>query len=248
MKGYTVVLLCTLAYGNAAQAQTSADVHIWFRSFIPESHEELPDYFLLTEKGTRVVRAPEIWPLYPSLAGTCFSTDDRGFEEPPTASSRTAAEFILEIRGREMTVRPPPGGRKMFRTGETRNVDCESGEDLQQPRKAATDSMSMGNVKKGGFFRTVFVEVAASDPFYTGIPAPSVDFNMSIRYEFLKKRIVINGVMDNFPAFEGYYRLDDGSIDKLVTIGPEFETTALSLFDLYLGINQRNYEAEIALP
>ncbi|MGO7153220.1 DUF3238 domain-containing protein [Rhizobium leguminosarum] len=231
---------------QAAAADLDTDVHIWFRSFIPSTHPDLSLFITVTEKGTHVIKAPKTWPVYPSLDGTCFSTDERGFDPSPTASARTTVEFSLKIRGREMTVESFDG-RPMNRTGVTQNIDCKTGEAIAATRQAGTGAMSIGSVRNDGFDSVFFVKASASDPFYTLVPAPSVDFSFTVRYQFLARKVTITGSMDNFPAFEGYYQVSGGPTKVLLQAPPTHESTALSLFDLYLGVNSRNFSGEISL-
>lgn len=247
-KYFSVIFVAwLLSVGIANAGQLNHDVHIWFKSFIPAQHPTLAELTRRTSKGTYVIPAPTTWPIYPSLSGTCFSTDDRNFEALPTASSRTTVEFVIKIRGREISVEPPPGGRDMVRVGLTRNVDCATGEDKLTPKRASVSGISIGSVRKDGFSRVFFVQASASDPFYTAIPAPSVDFVFTVRYDFLGRSIDIRGTADNFPSFEGYYELDGRAPLPIARLDPADKAGALSLFDLYIGLNSRNFETKIDL-
>ncbi|MEM7061115.1 MAG: DUF3238 domain-containing protein [Pseudomonadota bacterium] len=236
------------APSNAFEKQ----VHIIFRSFIKPGASSNPNEMTKTSADTYVIRAPEIAPLlaaYPSLTGTCFSTDDRDFSKQPTASARTTVEFVIEISSRKINV-APPNGRAMMRTGVTRNVDCKTGQDKQPPRKASIDNFSIGDVRNDGFVSTFFVKAAAFDPFYDLPPplrAPDVDFSFSVRYDALRRELEIKGSTDNFPAFEGYYSIDGSEWEPILKRDPPKGATALSLIDANLGINTTNFSKEISL-
>ena len=233
-------------YSPPSKAQVQADVTILFRSFISGSHPTAPGVILTTTAGMHVILAPDLGPIYLSLRGTCFSTDDRDFDATPTASARTTVEFVLHIRGRELTVDKPPG-RDVARTGVTKNVDCNTGAELQPPRQASASGITVGEVKKSDFMRVLFVKASASDPFYNLVPAPAVDFSFVLTYYILLQKIVMKGSMDEFPSFEGYSSVDGKAPTPIVQFKPAAGATAMSLLDLNLGLHTRNFEATISL-
>ncbi len=246
-----VFLLTFLPIGvKESFAAEEINIRIFFRSFIKAQHPGKPDDTIRTEAGTHVIRAPNMIPLlvaYPSLTGTCFSTDDRDFDSNPDASARTAVEFNVRIAGRAVAVEPY-AGREMMRTGITRNVDCKTGEDLQPPKQAPTSSFSIGSVRKDGFVSTFFVKAAAFDPFYDLPPplrAPDVDFSFYVKYDAIKRLLTLVGSTDNFPAFEGYYSVDGGAWQVLLNRDPPNDATALSLIDASIGLNTTNFSVEV---
>lgn len=255
MKALTIFACAAVAFTSMSHSAISqgvnAEVHIFFRSFIKNIHPTKADDTIKTSSNTYVIKAPSFAPLpqlYPQLYGTCFSTDDRDFSINPTASARTTVEFIIKIKGLDMTVSKSQG-RDMGRTGQTRNVDCKTGADLQPARRASSGKITVGDIKASGFFRTLFVKAAASDPFYDNpiFPAPDVDFSFTIRYNILNRTLEIDGSTDNFPAFEGYYSINGGEWQTILKRDPAPGATALSLIDANLGINTTNFSKEISL-
>lgn len=229
-------------------------VHIWFKAFIPREHPKLPAYVSRTAKNTWVIHAPDISapPLLDisRLKGTCFETDNRLFDSSPAASARVSVDLTLAIDDRTLRL-VPTGSVSPVVIGETRNVDCRTGEELQPGRTAATSSVSVSQVKKLNFLRTIGIKASSANPFYTIIQvniAPRIDFDVVITYDILSRHLLIKGDAGYFPSFEGYYQLNGGPVTSLVQWTPFEESTAMSLLDMGIGVNLRNFDAEIRLP
>jgi hypothetical protein len=246
----TAIVLVLLS--ASAQARP-VKVHLWFNAFIPSVHPAIPDYIRKTQKGTYVLEAPDfIGP----LKGTCFETDNRSFDLSPDASSRISVNVVLDISGAEMTVGPQPE-HKMKRTGQSHNVDCDTGEELQPPKQAPEDSIVIGKVVKGDFVRTLFIDAPDANPFYPNVAipgthvylgvSPDIDFKVSVRYEVARAKVFVTGTVGYFPSFEGYYSLNDGPVVPLYQLPPYEKSTAIDLIDLATGINTRNISGEIKL-
>ena len=249
---FATALLFALSSIQSSAHAADLTIHLLFRAFIADDGTgSLPDT-TRTQSGALVVQAPDMLPLmaaYPSLTGTCFSTDERGFSNDPTASARTTVELVLEVDGNQVEMRPA-SGRDMKRTGKTRNVDCVTGADVQAPRQATTDGFEIGDVGNNGSFSVVFVKAAAFDPFYDLPPplrAPDVDFSFTMRIDHDAKQLSINGSTDNFPHFEGYVSLNGGSWTPILQRNPPPGATALSLIDASLGLNTTNFSFELGL-
>lgn len=224
--------------------------HFWMKAFIPNEHPEVKDSFLKTRKGTWVLRAPEI--PFPgtnigNLSGTCFSTDNRGFSESPLAPARITTELMLVIDSRKVSVEKADG-RDIVRIGQTENVDCVSGELLQPPLQARSETVSISDVKRQQFLSVVNVRAASANPFYKLLglqAAPDINYEVVFQYDILSKSLTIVGVTDYFPSFEAYYRLDDGPVTKVIAWPPYKDSTAASLFEFGLGVNTRSFEEKI---
>lgn len=246
--GLAGTLLLFASHGTQA---AEWEVKFWVSAFIPNKHPMLPDYIRKTELGTWVVSAPKPPKLLDlgGLSGSCFVTDNRGFEANPTASSRVTTELKLTIKNRELVV-DSVNGRNKVRIGETHNVDCVSGKDIRPPQKESANSVAIGDVKTNGFTKVFFVRASSSNPFYKllGLTiSPSIDYSYTVTYDYLRHTINIKGTVGYFPAFEAYYSINGGKTQPIMKLSPYQDSTASSLVDFNLGVNTRNFEHTIKL-
>ena len=238
------------------QAPPTQIVDIWFRYFIGDKHPSLPNYIKRTENGLTVIEAPPV--LLPApivfdeinrLRGTCFTTDQRSFSPSEVASARVTVNLRLKFVGRELLVQDIPNKLKVV-IGQTRNVDCKTGQDLVPPRKAEASDVKITDVRKLEFLRNFSFRVSASDPFYTVLGrsvAPTITSEILFQYEVAPQILKLTGTYGDFPWFEAYYRIDDGSIKKIIQAGPKDGSGAFSLLNMGLGINLRNFTHEIEI-
>ncbi len=245
-------LVVTLVFANhnlSADEDFHKTVDLWFGAFIPSTDEGRADYIVPTSDGTHVVQAPP----FLTLKGTCFSTDNRSFDSSTKASSRVFIKIRLIINGADMTTATAVERR----VGPTHNVDCKTGKDLQPPKTAISDTLVVHDVVKANFARTLYLEAASANPFFPSVQvpgthmslgiSPDIDFKISIRYDFLARKMVLNGTVGYFPAFEAYYSLNDGPVKTIYQLGPYKDSTAWSLVDFSSGINTRNVGKTIDL-
>lgn len=248
--GASAAALALFPSTSFSQDVQTRKINLWFSAFIPDHHDGLADYILKTTSGKSVVRAP---PFVPKIAGTCFSTDNRGFSNDSLASSRVRININLEINGVDMVL-----GKPVVRlVGDTHNVNCLTGVDLSPSKRASDATLIVGDVVKGDFTRSLYLDAASANPFFPSVLvpgtkmslglSPDIDFKISIRYEFMSERIVISGTAGYFPAFEGYYSIDGGAPKTLYQLAPYQDATAWSLIDLSTGLNTRNISATIDL-
>jgi len=174
------------------------------------------------------------------IGSTCYEGDNRGFDSKLDASSRAAVEMTLLITGRDMQIEQ---SKKTI--GPSKNVDCKTGENLESPKSASESSITIGEVKTQTFFRTVFIRVAAGNPFFS--IAPDIDFSVSISYDNLHRSVSVKGSAGYFPSFEAYYRLNGGPVKTIVAWPPYGDTSAWSLIDLATGVNTRSFQEAITL-
>ena len=267
----SVAAICFLISG-AATAAPVHKVHVWMKAFIPSEHPTLPNYIKKTAKGTYVIEAPNIpavsqgaggYPAFSpaileyyktSLEKSCFETDNRMFSNSQEASARVTIEYQLNIAGRKMTVEKFEN-RDFGQTGASHLVDCASGKNLGDPKKADTADVKVGSVKKDGFFSVLFSRAAVANPFYNfdflGLPrislSPDIDYSFTLRYDPFKQEIEFNGSTGTFPAFELYAQIDNHAPIQLLNRSPADGATATSLFDLGMGINTLNFAGKLKL-
>jgi len=245
--GGRAVCMC-LAFACSLTSEAAETIHVWVNAFIPKEHPQLPDYITSTAAGSYVIKAPSIAALSPSgqeraLVGTCFLTDNRLFITDPLASSRMSVEFDLVVDGRNLSIKPHDS-RPIIRASPSTNVECASGKLLSE--KPNNNLIAeVGDVKKSDFERSVFLKASSGNPYFAA--SPKIDITISIQYFVLDRSLDIKGTIGNFPSFESYYQLNDGTPVKIMAVGPSGTSTADSLFDGNLGINSRNFAQTIKL-
>ncbi len=237
---------------SCGTANATDRFHFWIKAFIPNKHPNLENYFTRTLSGTWVLRAPTTPKLgqIGKLSDTCFLTDNRGFSNDPTASARVTSEFVLVIKRRNVSIEKAHG-REMSRVGLTQNVDCKSGKQLQSPLSSSSDTVSVGTVKEGNFLRVINTRASSPNPYYNYFGfsvAPRIDYEVVIRYSILMRTIEITIIGGIFPAFEAYYRLNNGRVHQILKWMPQNDATAVDLFDFGLGLNSRRMIQTIKVP
>lgn len=244
-----VCLVFFMFFSSSVKAnQTKNEIHFWMKAFIPKSHPSLPQYIKKTTSGNWVISAPQL-PKFmdvKGLSGTCFMTDNRGFSDNAFASARVTVDFIIEIKGRKMNLKKNKG-KEFVRIGSTHNVDCNTGLNIKEPKTQSSSSVSIGKIKNRGFSNLFFVKVSSSNPFY-GSVSPSIDYSFTFSYNFMSRKITINGSTGYFPSFEAYYSINGEAITSLLKRSPHNDATAMSLIDLNTGFNTINFNAEIDVP
>ncbi|MFB9984361.1 DUF3238 domain-containing protein [Mesorhizobium kowhaii] len=272
MKLHAITIsLALLAISVPSEAKDRI-VHIWVKAFIPSSHPTLPNYIKKTAKGSYVIDAPSLPVIIPSVGGEpayskavadyfqealatrCFETDNRSFDNSPLASARVTVELAVKTSIREISI-DKYQSRDNVRIGESRKVNCSTGELVEKGKTAPASEVTVGGIKKDGWYRTFFVKAASSNPFYNfdflGLPklslAPDIDFSFYVKFDPLKQKMFVKGTTGTFPAFEMYGQVDSGPIKILLQRPPADSATAVSLFDGALGINTVNFEATIDL-
>lgn len=231
-------------------------IHFWMKAFIPNHHPGLPDYIKKTENGNWVIAAPSI----PGseiiglgkLEGTCFVTDNRGFDKSPTASARVTIEliFVVNRKTRQVSIERAEG-RDKIRIGSSHNVDCKTGKELQPPRTADISN----DVKTQDAVKIIGITASVPNPYYEiggsmarfAPPLKSIKFDVIFEYDLFGGKVELKGDAGSFPSFEAYYKLNDGGVTSIIEWVPYKDSTAAALADLGLGINMRNFSTKISL-
>jgi len=247
------MFLCGVGYASA-QAKEHR-VHFWIRSFIASPAKDAESDYKRLNDGKWAIPAP-----LPTVADKvgwpngCFMTDDRKFSASNAldVSARVTFEADFVIKGRNLTLQSHDG-REKVRIGQTRNVDCATGQDLQPPKRAAADSVDIGTVKTStdGWTKVVNVDASVGDPFYTvlGVAvAPKVDFEIVFTFNPISRDFQIKGTSGIFPSVEAYYALDGGMTQTIVTWAPSHYAGPFRLIDLNLGVNSANFQETFKIP
>jgi len=212
-------------------------VHIWIKSFIPNSHPTNRDYInKIAGKDLYVIEEP--------IGSDCAMTDNRLFETDVNASARMTAEFVFEVN-EDGAVISPAVPRPIFSTGASRRVNCSTGENVETPKFAKTDNMNMGKPAFADGKAQVVIDCRASYPYFS--IAPDVNFGGTFTYDLATKKLKFQGSVGVFPSFEAYAQLDSGPIATIFRLEPGNKTTIKSLIEFGTGLRQRNINMEVKL-
>lgn len=236
-------LVCAVVYlSHAAPAFAVPErtLEIWLRAFIADTHPGKPGYVKKTTSGKSVIESPTFTGLEP-YAGTCFTTDQRGYSTTEDASSRAAAYVKLRVKGRIFELIDSKRS-----IGPTHNVDCSSGADLRPAQSASENSITIGSVKVNQTLRVLNLRISSGNPFFDPVSV-KIDMETVLTYNILSRKLSVVTVYGYFPSFEVLYRIDGGPINVALQQGPHGDSTVLSLIDLGTGINTRNANYEINL-
>ena len=216
------------------QAETESDrptmFKVWVNSFIPG------DISWLTKKVPAGPHKDETMIPGPTPVNDCFLTDQRDFVSDKTnVSSRMHSYFELQI------IFGTPKLTQKHRCDPTVEVDCEDG-DVECNKSASTNRMNfkLKNSAITGAKLEIEMECAANNPCFTG--SPDIDIKGTFVIDFNAKKLRFDGKVEDFPAFEAYAIIDNGSINELFTLPPKQGSGPGDL----IGDPQRAVNAEIA--
>jgi hypothetical protein len=157
----------------------------------------------------------------------CYLTDQRTFSNQIHAKSRMHSEFRLDLTG------PQVRFTQWHHCDETTELDCEDG-CVECSKKGATKRMRFeippGTIRSSMGPITVTMKCAASNPC-----SPSsrlfgdIDYSGSIVVNVNARRIEIDGLLDQFPAFEAYATINNGAGVALFQLPPPAGNTVMNL-------------------
>ena len=195
----------TPSEGDDQQAHVwpeAQSVKVWINAFIPGSYGGNIDG-VGAAAGHRLLPGPAAW------FNDCFHTDDRDFSNDISASYRMHSEFRLELPSMNMT--------QWHGCGETLEHDCEDGE-VECRDTASTSRMHWSDALRSGNVIQVNVAAAANNPCFSG--SPDIDYTGTVSIDLTSKTISFDGLVNGFPAYEGYATINDGAGQTLFTYGP----------------------------
>ena len=203
-------------------------ITFWLNAFIPNS--------VCDQKGELfVITIPAPLPRF-------FTGDQREFSDDLGASARMHSEVRLE---RLSTDNPSIASERQV-CGESHEVDGEG--NIIASATADTDRMKFFNLRgsqtvdpEGGVIDgipgSVQIDVAGS----AGLPllalAPDIDYSGTLIIDRAEGNVLFRGAVSGFPAFEMYFRANDGPTVTLTQIAP------ISPLDL---IGEENRHVDVA--
>jgi hypothetical protein len=207
-------------------------VVIWVKAFIPR--------VVVAKDGSRhtqmIWRGPHQGKT--ALPGPpnsqCYLTDQRSFSDHIGAAARIHSAVFLDLTAEGGRIRD-----QIHRCSKTHEVHCRTGKVLCE---------KTGTIKGRGFHSfkasgdgqvyTFALDVAASNPCFR-VVSPDIDANLRFRVVLNANRtratISCEGIVDDFPAFEAYAALEDGSPPKQLFVhAPAKGNTPTDLFEWWV--------------
>ena len=157
----------------------------------------------------------------------CYLTDQRTFSKDIHAKSRMHSEFRIDFTGSTARL------TQWHNCDYTTELDCEDG-DVECHKKGATDRMSFRIRSSGPPASTgpiaIEMECAAYNPC-----SPSsrlfgdIDYKGTVTVDPVARRVEVDAMIDQFPAFEAYATINDGAGVALFQIAPPSGNTVMNL-------------------
>jgi len=206
---------CCLAGGSATQPLSEkVEIIFWINAFIPLNAAGVTRSWA-KNPGKTVVEVPYV-PNWVPIFGSCYATDQRGFDSTRTASARmhSQAEITMDP---SMPAYASFGFSQESYCGQSTAVDCDDGK-VKATKTAEIEGVFV--VRSGSADNAVIgYKFRAADPLVPG--APKIDLEGVLSIDRPGKSIQLTGKVDDFPAFEAYVIVNGGSPQKLAQLGPK---------------------------
>jgi hypothetical protein len=250
----SVVLLIFMANLAGACPVASAEaeqLHIWVKAFIPNAHPSRPAYVrkLPGDPPRWAIPGPTIpWTdvNIPVLFDTCFLTDNRGFSPDPNAYARATSEALLTYENDNVSIGQAEG-RALHRADPSHEVNCDNGSE-KASKAAETTGMAFGTPAVAEGVVQVVLSAQTRNPLAPRFGTPAIDYGGTFTWNIKKRTLRFQGYTGSFPAFEAYARLNNGKSVRLFDLMPKDGTSTWHLYDMGLGVNTRNFIAEVEFP
>jgi outer membrane protein OmpA-like peptidoglycan-associated protein len=205
---------------------------IWINAFIPR---DVPGYTITipmgTHRGETAVPCPwQATPANPNCGRLAYLTDQRSFDNSPTASVRMRSLAEIQLVGGPSLVRQRHVTSGTIEVNKLLgNVTCHKNADMSKC-KFTNFKVKPSMHPPGSFTITMDYVGAASDPCVN--LAADIDYKGSIGIFCVPSasivEVVVSGFVDAFPAFEMYASLG-GTTRTLFTLSPPPGNTVVDL-------------------
>jgi hypothetical protein len=146
------------------------------------------------------------------IIGDCFLTDQRSFTSESGAKARMHSQVWVWVK--------PDGYQwtQEHHCDETTEVDCEDG-DVEGKKTQNNDNMAFG-VLSGSSSKVVLdFKAAENNPLVTA--SPNIDLVGTLTVDRANGFVEFVGKVDEFPAFEAYVSINEGSPRTVAQLGPK---------------------------
>jgi hypothetical protein len=225
-------------------------VHLWVKAFIPKVHPTNPGYV------KPVPGAPGKWMIPgPTPADQCFYTDHRDFSSDRSASARVTSEFYLVINGNSAVTEVAVPAPHIHTAGISTKVNCSTGVVIGQKPGVFSRLHSMGSTPPedsigkpavAGAQVQVIFGVATTNPFAPPLVSPAIDYSIDYTYDTSSKKLSFAATLGDFPAYEAYAQLGNGSVVTVFRV-PPVSNTPWGLYDFGTGLNTRRITGEVTV-
>lgn len=201
-------------------------IDLWIKAFIPEQGT-----FTHVRFGQSSPHAGKTAIPHPTLPDYYYLTDQRSFSKDVNASARMNLHVELNVGQAVPNMHTVRAGCDI--TIETKG----SGE--ERARATADGSGIFANNFSQSSNQSIrfWVEAAASDPLIS--VAPDIDFKGWITLDFKENQLFFDLLVDEFPAFEGYFSIDGGPAKTIFQLLPEPGASPFNLFgDANVSVNR----------
>src|SRR6266478_4426998 len=188
-------------------------INFWLNAFIPNSA-------CITKGDIFVVVSP------PIPVPRFFAGDQRDFSDDVNASARMHSEVRLE----GLSTDAPTIASQNNVCGESREVDGEG--NIIASATASADRIFFVNLRGSqsvdpdgggvvdGIPGSIQIDIVGSAGMPL-MPSPDIDYSGTLTIDRLEGNLLFKGAVSNFPAFEIYFRVNDGPTGTLAQIQPQ---------------------------
>jgi hypothetical protein len=192
-------------------------VTFWLNAFIPDSVcETKGDLSVITVPAANGTPVPDF---------RFFTGDQREFSEDPDASSRMHAEVKLV----DLSSERPRIEVQRNQCGKSHEVD-EDG-NIIASATASNERMTFLNLRGSqtvdpeggvidGISGSVQIDVVGSAQLPLVGLAPDIDYSGTLTIDRLEGSVLFKGAVSGFPAFEMYFKVNDGPPVTLAQLAP----------------------------
>jgi hypothetical protein len=200
------VMISIYSYGQ------SNSVEIWIRAFIPDPQNAGGGvgYINPVPSGGSSVSLHNINPSIPNI---CFATDNRGFSDDPSVTSRLETKFTITLNN-DGTAKVTPSQNRT-NAAVTKKVDCTTGTIVEQ-KSGSVDRDNIGTPAVADGVVQVIGQVQGRNLLTPlGSIGPSIDYSFDIQWKPSTSTLTASVTIGSFPAFEIYARQPNGKWIKI---------------------------------
>lgn len=201
-------------------------ITIWFKAFIPETIKDVTFEIQKGElKGKTYVYGP------PHIKEG-YLTDQRSFDSDINAKARITLIFKIDLSKDPVKIEDP----KKY-CDSTKEINIKKGEIIQEKVGKITFEPEYISIRQGDV--KIKFNIEAGNPLVIGSGWAKIDFNGTISIK--KNMLKFSGFIDCFPAFEGYFQVNNNPVKEIFRIEPEEGKTPNYL----IGSADRQVEEEV---
>lgn len=198
-------------------------LRIWVKSFIPNTGLDIVKP-VPGHSGQSMIPGPHVLGI--PVDSTCYNTNNRTFSADAGADAKFSVVIDLDLFTPGManfTAHQPE-------VGETIRFDCATGQTLATGT-ASADEISVGQPSFTSGVVSFAIDAEATNPLVHAPEAliPSIKLHGNFTLDGNSRTVAFSGSISEFPAFEAYVQVDQGSPVALFQVSPADDATPWSL-------------------